>query len=155
MDDAATARLADIFGNALHGHVTVAAYVGTDEAGFARECKAMLNGFAPFTVDFCRIEVLEATSIIVATPAESAPLKALHSMVTERFGGELDKWTSPDLWYPHTTLYYDPDADLAGLCKKAAEGFEPFTAAVNTIEFSHVDEAGKGYEIVDRVMLGL
>ena len=55
------------------------------------------------------------------------------------------------MWLPHTTLLYDPKADLPAVCCKMAADFVPFTAGIVGIEFSRVTPPG--YEILGRADL--
>ena len=86
--------------------------------------------------------MLSATSIIVAVPSKPDALLALHSRIAERFGQSLDCWTCGTDWYPHTTLLYDPDADLNALYRKMQEYFVPFETCISRVEFSKVEETG-------------
>ena len=160
LDDAATKTLAAFRkiaygehrnGGSLYGHVTVATYVSDDEEGFICACKGYLNHFAAFDIIFDKIEVLDETSIIVASPRRTKALELLHRCITDHFNEALDQWTKSDAWYPHTTLYYEPEADLGKICRRMEEHFVPVTAHIDTIEFSRVLESG--YEIVDHVNL--
>lgn len=135
----------------LYGHITVAAYMSDDEAGFISACKGYLDHFPAFDIIFDKIEVLDETSIIVASPRRTKTLELLHQCITDNFNDALDKWTKADVWYPHTTLYYDPEADLGKICSKMREHFVPVTSHIAAIEFSRVMESG--YEIVDHVNL--
>lgn len=136
----------------LHGHITVAAYTGDNGEAFTAACRELADGLPAFDVRYSRIEVLEETSIIVATPEISEPLRTLHQRISERFGDSLDRWTVGNAWAPHTTLFYDPKADLHALCRKMSEQFSPFTARIDTLEFSRVLE--QGYEPAGSIRLG-
>lgn len=135
----------------VYGHVTIATYTPDDDTEFIMGCKELLQNIGPFSVFFDKIEVLSATSIIVATPQKAGVLMSLHDRLAARYGPFLDQWTCGDSWYPHTTLLYHPQADLASICRSMQEIFSPFEAAVNGIEFSKVTEAG--YRITDRITL--
>ncbi len=135
----------------IYGHITVASYMGDNERRFIRTCKAMLKDVHAFTVVYGRIVVLSATSILVAVPESSKALESLHARIAERFGAELDAWTGMDRWYPHTTLYYDPTADLEAIRRTVQMRFCPFSARIARIEFSRVDE--NGCTIVDSAEL--
>ena len=162
LDDASTEKLAAIREAAfsdgealrpLHGHITVATYVGTDEDVFLRSCRKLLAETRPFAVTYTDIEVLGETAVLAAVPERSGPLDRLHRKIAERYPDALDPWTAGERWYPHTTLYYGPGSDLAGLCRKMRDVFRPFTATISRIEFSRVLE--DGYRIVDFVTLPL
>lgn len=135
----------------VYGHVTIAAYTPDDDMDFIAGCKELIQDVHPFSVFFDKIEVLSQTSIIVATPRKDGVLMSLHDRLAARYGPFLDQWTCGDSWYPHTTLLYHPQADLAGTCRSMQEIFSPFEATVDGIEFSKVTEAG--YRITDRIAL--
>lgn len=135
----------------LHGHITIASYTGNHEAQFVRFCKSLLQGTSAFAVRYEKIEVLDASSIIVASPEKSGALEALHRRIAEEYNDSLNRWTQADRWYPHTTLLYEPNLDLHWICRKMAAHFMPFAAQISGIEFSRVLESG--YEIIDRVEL--
>ena len=158
LDDSAAEKLASVRNAAipgaskpLHGHITLATFTGDDHARFVRACRELLRDFPPFEVVYERIAVLEETSVIVAVPAESEELIAMHRCIADRFGASLDKWTGGGLWVPHTTLYFGPEADLHGLADRMAASFRPFSARIGRIEFSNVLE--DRYEIVGRMDL--
>ena len=160
LDEAATKKLTEIQEGAfkegvafkrVYGHVTVAAYTGNEEGQFIREVKKMLEGISAFDITYENIEVLDETSIIAAVPGRSKELEYLHRVIAEKYDDSLDRWTKTDCWYPHTTLLYDPKADLHSICLKMKQSYVPFMANVYRIEFSRVLE--KGYEIIDYVDL--
>lgn len=160
LDEASTKRLtavrnaalpADAGSSPLHGHITIAAYTGGDETQFQRVCRELLAGQAAFSVRYERLEILEETSIIVASPVKAGALDALHRKIAERFAPSLDQWTRDDSWYPHTTLLYRPGTDLRPICQSMRKAFVPFSAEVCGIEFSRVTESG--YEITGRIGL--
>ena len=132
---------------ALHGHITLASYTGEEEKRFIQSCRKLMESVPPFDIKYEKIEVLDETSIIVATPEKSDLLNFLHQSIAEEYNDTLDKWTKKDLWYPHTTLLYSPLSDLHGICLKMAESFVPFFASICRIEFSRVSE--NGYDIID------
>lgn len=146
-----TAALSDAALKPLHGHITIAAYTGDRQTEFVRFCKSLLERTSSFAVRYEKIEVLDASSIIVASPEKSGTLEALHRRVAEAYNDSLNPWTQADRWYPHTTLLYDPNLDLHRICRKMAAHFMPFAAQISGIEFSRVLESG--YEIIDRVEL--
>ena len=136
----------------LYGHITLASYMGGDEAGFMAFCAALLKGVSRFAVKYTHLAVLEETSIVAALAEKAGTLAALHRSIAEEYGGSLNEWTSSDeAWLPHTTLLYDPQADLQAACCKMAADFAPFTAGIVGIEFSRVTPSG--YEILGRVEL--
>ncbi len=156
LDDAAVKRLTSIRESALieeaaikrlYGHITIAAYSGNNEAGFVQDCKKLLADISPFSVKYTDIEVLWETSIIIARPETTLELKTIHQLITEKYNDSLNQWTKKGAWYPHTTLFYEPQSDLRGLCSRMAESFVPFSTIINRIEFSTVTEAG--YRIID------
>ena len=136
----------------LYGHITLASYVGEDEAGFMAFCTSLLKGVPRFAVRYTQLAVLEETSIAAALAEKTGTLSALHQRIAEVYGGSLNEWTGSDeVWLPHTTLLYDPKADLPAVCRKMAAGFAPFTAGIVGIEFSRVTPSG--YEILGRTDL--
>lgn len=88
----------------------------------------------------------------MATPQKSDVLLSVHNKIAVKYGAFFDQWTCGDNWYPHTTLLYNPQADLPCICRAMQEAFSPFQAVVKSIEFSRVTETG--YEIVDRIEFG-
>ena len=160
LDDAATKMLAAVreiaygeqkIGRQLYGHITVATYISDDETGFINTCKGYLEDLPAFDIIYDKLEVLDETSIIVAVPGKTEALELLYQRIADTFNDALDQWTKRGAWYPHTTLYYDPEADLGAIRDRMAEQFVPVTAHIGAIEFSRVLESG--YEIVDRVDL--
>ncbi len=148
---AAIKRAAEPDAKPLYGHITLATYVGDDEAGFMAFCVSRLKGISRFSVRYTHLAVLEETSIVAALPEKTGVLSELHRRIAEAYGGSLDQWTGSEAWLPHTTLLYDPKANLPELCGKMAAGFVPFTAEIVSIEFSRVTPPG--YEILGRVEL--
>ena len=146
-----TAALPDAGLKPLHGHITIAAYTGDRQAQFVRFCKSLLEGTSSFAVRYEKIEVLDASSILVASPENSGALEVLHRRIAEAYNDSLNPWTQADRWYPHTTLLYDPNLDLHRICGEMSGHFMPFSAQISRIEFSRVLESG--YEIIDRVEL--
>ena len=160
LDTAATEKLAALQDAApadfpgrrpLHGHITLAAYTGPDEASFLRFGRTLADGLPAFSVAYEKLAVLEETSILAALPEKTGALAELHRRAAEVFGGELDPWTRDAAWLPHTTLFYAPEADLQALCRRLSANFAPFSARVCALEFSRV--LPSGYEIPDRVSL--
>ena len=146
-----TAALSDAALKPLHGHITIASYTGNHEAQFVQFCKSQIAGISPFLVRYERIEVLEDTSIIVASPEKSGALEVLHRCIAEAYNDSLNPWTQADRWYPHTTLLYEPNLDLHRICGEMSGHFTPFSAQISRIEFSRVLESG--YESIDHVEL--
>lgn len=143
-------RVAGDFGvpeRPLYGHITLAAYIGGAEDAFISSCKGILAGRDKFPVFYDRIEVLPATSIIVASPRKDGPMAAIYREIAQSWEADFNDWTRADTWHPHTTLVHDPTADLNAIAKAMEKKFQPFTAQVERVEFSRVLETG--YEIVD------
>ncbi len=145
------AALSDAMVKPLYGHITIATYTGDNEARFIRFCKSLLAGMPSFTVRYEKLTVLEATSIIVASPEKSGPLEALHLGIAEKYNRFLQPWTQTGQWCPHTTLLYGPGLDLQRICREMSAFFVPFSAQISGIEFSRVLESG--YAIIDSVVL--
>ncbi len=147
-------RKAEAFGGEvreLYGHITLATYIGDEEQRFVSSCQERLFGFSAFTVRYGRIEVLPATAILVAALEKEGELLSIHREVTKKWSKDLDRWTSDELWKPHTTLLHHPQGDLEAAAAVLREIFTPFTARVERIEFSRVEE--EGYTIVDHLDL--
>ena len=135
----------------LHGHITIASYLGDDVSRFLHFCKEMMDGMCSFTVEYETVEVLDETSIIVATPSKTGVLDSLHQEIAAQYNDDLDQWTGMDRWYPHTTLLYSPGLNLHTICRNMMKDFVPFSADICRVEFSYVLE--DGYEIVDSIDL--
>ena len=143
-------RLAERFGvmvKDLYGHITLATYIGEDDGTFIASCKEIISACTPFSVYYEKVEVLSATSIIVASPRNENVLFDIHNDIAARWEPYLDKWTNNNLWHPHTTLIYNPQIDLKEIAEAMRKQFIPFWAQVTRIEFSQVTE--NGYKIVD------
>jgi len=136
----------------LHGHITMLTFMGEDEAGFIAECSRRLAGQRSFGVRYCGIDMLPPTPSIVAWPAMEGELWDVQRRMTVGWEEQLDRWTRPDAWVPHTTLVFAPEADLKPVTATMRAAFMPFTAQVCAIEFSRVLPEG-GYEIADRIEL--
>ena len=143
--------LSDAMVKPLYGHITIATYTGDNETQFIRFCKSLLEGMPSFTVRYEKLAVLEATSIIVASPEKSGPLEALHLGIAEKYNRFLQPWTQIGQWCPHTTLLYGPGLDLHRICREMSAFFVPFSSQISLIEFSRVLESG--YAIIDSVVL--
>ena len=91
------AALSDAVVKPLYGHITIATYTGDNEAQFIRFCKSLLEGMPSFTVRYEKLAVLEATSIIVASPEKSGPLEALHLGIAKEYNCALHPavWAGP------------------------------------------------------------
>ena len=147
-------QAAERFGITVHkiyGHITLATYMGEDDRAFIASCKEILSACTPFSVYYEKVEVLSATSIIVASPRKENELLDMHHAIAAQWGHSLDHWTNNDHWQPHTTLVYDPQIDLQVLAEAMQKEFIPFFAHVTRIEFSQF--TAHGYEIVDSVDL--
>ena len=133
--------------NELYGHITLATYTGGDDSAFIASCKEIISAYSPFSVYYEKVEVLRATSIIVASPRNEKTLFDLHHAIASQWEPYLDRWTNNDLWQPHTTLMYNPQIDLQVIAEEMRREFIPFWAQVTRIEFSLVTE--NGYRIID------
>ena len=78
-------------------------------------------------------------------------LEAVQRKIAEKWAKDLPDYMQADVWYPHTTLLQDMQADLGKIAQHLEENFEPFCGEVQTIEFSRVEKVG--YTIVDTVEL--
>lgn len=160
LDDASSAKLNAVRkaalpdneeGRPVYGHITLASYKGEQEAAFVQSCKELLAKTPAFEIAYVSVEILKETHIIVAKPEDSKMLTILHRCITEKHGDDLDPWTKGDRWYPHTTLFYGPAADLEQICCNMAGCFSPITAKVVRFELSRV--LPDGYELVDQIAL--
>ena len=141
-----------IFPKELHGHITLAAYTGVDEAGFIASCKAILSGYQKFTVPYEKVEIWASVSepeIIVAAPRREHVMTALQKDIARAWAADLNEWTQEDVWRPHTTLLYAPGADLAAIAAAMQREFAPFTAQVDRIEFSRVNGEIKTIDLAE------
>lgn len=86
----------DADGKPLHGHITLAAYMGEDEAGFMAFCAALLKDVSRFAVNYTHLAVLEETSIVAALAEKTGTLAALHRRIAEVYGSSLNEWTGSD-----------------------------------------------------------
>ena len=139
------------FPSSLYAHITLATYLPEDTKAFIASCRKILRNVRSFSVRYEKLEVLAETSIIIAKPAPSEPLRFLHDRINSDFGEFLDHWTRGDTWYPHTTLLNDPDADLNAVCDEMQKHFVPFDVSIEQVEFSQVE--GNRYTIVETVRL--
>lgn len=160
IDDAAKARLDalcklvkefDLSARYLYGHITLVTYLGHEEAEFIEQCKAALSNQTAFSLFYNRIEILTPTSIIVASPDITQELRSIHAQLIEVAPSDFDSWSSEELWYPHTTLFYHTEANLQAISERIKEDFVSFLAEVSRIEFSKVTDCG--YEIIDAITL--
>lgn len=135
----------------VYGHITLAAYIGDEDDAFIASCKKIASNYKAFEVCYDRIEVLSATSIIVASPQNENELPGLHHDIAAQWGACLDCWTGTELWKPHTTLVYSPQINLHPAAEAMEKEFVPFRARVEAIEFSRV--TGNGFQIVDHIDL--
>ena len=136
-------RLTAAFGvppRAVHGHITLASYTGGDEAGFISSCQAILSRRRKFSVHYGDIRIFDSTSVIVAIPDKEDPLDAIQREIADTWAKELNQWTRREAWQPHTSLFYSPEVELAPILGAMRAEFEPFSAQIDRIEFSRVDE---------------
>lgn len=134
-----------------YGHITLATYIGDEEEAFVASCRACLPCRKAFPVRYDQIEVLDASSIIVASARKEADLAAIHGEIERRWAPRLNHWTQGEAWYPHTTLLYRPQTDLYAIAAVMRQAFAPFDAWVERIEFSRVHEGV--YKILDGIDL--
>ena len=137
------------FTSPLHAHITLATYLPEDTDVFIRSCAKMFGGTRSFTVRYEQVKVL--SDIIIAAPSMSPELISLHRRIADQYSESLDQWTAGDLWYPHTTLYCDPEADLNAVCVEMRKHFVPFETRISEIEFSRVEKAG--YTVLKKITL--
>ena len=137
------------FTSPLHAHITLATYLPEDTDVFIRSCAKMFGGTRSFTVRYEQVKVL--SDIIIAAPSMYPELISLHRRIADQYSESLDQWTAGDLWYPHTTLYCNPEADLNAVCVEMRKHFVPFETRISEIEFSRVEEAG--YTVLKKITL--
>lgn len=137
------------FTRPLHAHITLATYLPENTDVFIRSCAKMFGGTRSFTVRYEQVKVL--SDIIIAAPSMSPELISLHRRIADQYSESLDQWTAGDLWYPHTTLYCNPEADLNAVCAEIQKHFVPFETRISEIEFSRVDETG--YTVLKKITL--
>lgn len=135
----------------IHGHITLATYVGKNESGFVSSCKECLSAHDKFSVCYEKIEIWGPPEIIVAAPRKDNVIAAIQEEIFRNWAQDLNEWTQADVWKPHTTLVTNPQADFQAIAEAMREKFEPFVARIDRIEFSRVYETG--YEIIDCVEL--
>lgn len=148
------AKLTEGFGippRNVHGHITLATYIGNDENEFISSCKTILSGCGKFSVCYDKLEVWNPSTIIVAVPQKENAIAAIQKEISKKWAADLDQWTQADVWQPHTTLVTNPQADFYTIVKVMQEKFKPFVAQIDQVEFSRVYE--NGYEIIDCVEL--
>ena len=136
-------RIAERFGappRNTHGHITLATYIGDDEDGFVASCKTLLSGYKRFSVHYDEVTIFDASAVIVAVPRREDPLAAMHKDIAKIWAADLNQWTQEDMWNPHTSLFYSRQHDLPAILKAMREEFTPFTAEVDRIEFTHINE---------------
>ena len=143
----------------LHGHITLATYIGDDEKEFISSCKAILSNYGKFPVYYDKVEAWISTfgarSLIVAVPRKEPTIVSIQREISRQWSAYLNEWTQEDVWNPHTSLLYVSRTDLTAVAEAMQEEFEPFAAEIDQIEFSRVQEIeGKfTYETVDFVEL--
>ena len=164
LDDESRKKLAEIqktaedFGlpvKELHGHVTLACYIGGSEEQFIQSCREKVGSEAPFKVIYDRIDVFETSSCIVAEPRKEQKIENVHREISCKWSDDLNSWTKDNVWLPHTTLVQFPGADpevLNAAADAMRKNFKPFEACVTELEFSRVLDGGR-YEIADTIKL--
>lgn len=135
----------------LHGHITLAAYTGANTEEFIASCKQICTAFAPFRIRYDELRILREPSTIAVCPAKGGTLLELYQHISGQWAAELNVWSQPEIWLPHTTLLQAPDADLDAVLYAMQRIFHPIDASISTIEFSAVTP--DGYVIVDSVKL--
>ncbi len=160
IDANSRARLAELAGLSerfgipkrnVHGHITLATYIGNNEREFVLSCKASLSVHKKFYVRYDSIEIWSPPAFIVAVPRKENSIAVIQKKMCDSWSQDLNEWTQNDVWRPHTTLVTNPQADFPAILEAMQEKFEPFVAEVDRIEFSRVCE--NGYEIIDSVKL--
>lgn len=143
----------------LHGHITLATYIGDDEEGFISSCKAILSGHGKIPVYYDKVEAWTSTfgarSLIVAVPRKEQMITTIQKEISRQWSAHLNEWTQEDTWTPHTSLLYVSGTDLDAVAEAMQEEFVPFVTEADRIEFSRIQEIeGKfSYETVDFIEL--
>ena len=118
----------------IYGHITLCP---VDESHI-ETLKTTLTGTASIGVDIICIAVLDGA--VAALAAEDSGLHDLR----RKLGAE-------DPWTPHVELFRDSLISPNWVKMAMEEMFQPFTAAVERIEF--VRDTGRGFEVLDAVDL--
>ena len=139
------------FTSPLNAHITLATYLPEDYSAFMKACEKLLRRCHPFTVRYDKLKVLSETSVIVAVPSIPDELAVLHESIAKEFSSSLDRWTCGNTWCPHTSLFYDPAADLRQICGDMQAHFIPFEDRICQFRFSKVEESG--YTIIKTIKL--
>lgn len=153
IDQAATGRLAKAVQTAerfgyppkeVHGHITLAAYIGDDEERFISSCKEILSKHRRFPVYYDKIEAWSTTSgtgsFIVAVPRKDNAIVTIQKEISKEWSAYLNKWTQADTWNPHTFLLYRPGVNLDTAAEAMREEFEPFVTQISRVEFTRVHD---------------
>ena len=77
----------------LHGHVTLACYVGGDEMQFIESCREKLKNERPFPIFYDRIDVFEVSSVIAAAPRREEKIERVHKDISDKWSDDLNCWT--------------------------------------------------------------
>ena len=136
-------RLAEQFGappRDIHGHITLATYIGDDEESFISSCKTLLEGYKRFSVHYDAITIFDSSAVIVAVPRREPQLVSMQQDIARVWSADLNEWTQEDTWSPHTSLLYSRQLDLPAILQAMQAEFVPFTAHVDRIEFTHIHE---------------
>ena len=148
-------RLSERFGappKDIHGHITLATYIGANEDSFISSCKTLLVGYKRFSVHYDRVTIFDSSAVIVAVPRRESILTAMQKEISGIWATDLNEWTQEDTWSPHTSLLYSRQLDLPAILRAMQEEFEPFTAQVDRIEFTHIHD-DDSCELIDRLAL--
>lgn len=157
-----TEQIAERFGyppKKVHGHITLATYTGKNEEDFLSSCKEILSGYEKFPVYYDKVEAWTSTpgvkSFIVAVPRMDHAIVTLQKEISQNWTADLNQWTQANQWHPHTSLLHAPGVDLSAVAEAMQAEFEPFTAQIDRIEFTHVfeDENKCSFETVDCIEL--
>lgn len=156
------AQIAERFGyppRNVHGHITLATYIGDDEEAFISSCKSILSGFGKFPVYYDAVGTWVcksgARSFIGAFPRKEHTITAIQKEIAGSWSAYLNEWTQEDVWNPHTSLLYVQGADLSAVAEAMQREFEPFATQIDRIEFTRVYESEDkcSFEIADFVEL--
>ncbi len=140
-------KIAERFGfpsKNVHGHITLATYMGDDEEAFMSSCKSILSGYGKFPVYYDKVEAWASVSgvktFIVAVPRKEPVIVNIQKEISQSWSTDLNKWTREDAWNPHTSLMHIPGVDLSDVAEAMQKEFKPFVAQIDRIEFTRVFE---------------
>lgn len=136
----------------FYPHLTLAHFPLAEERVLTRTIHKLSKKFDPITLNFLDVKLVDNALIAIEADNNKA-LSSLYTRVHNSLPYSADKWTSPDdtLYFPHVSLYFNPEIDLKPMYEHFKQGFEPFSGQVVALELSLYD--GKSYTITHRFPL--